>query len=109
MIQGVSEVVIVALEHSWNRRLTPDNNSSVDLTQAAMPEDFESALRSLEQCIATMERGDLTLEASLLAYQRGVELAQICQQKLQMAQQRVQVLEADLLKPLDSSQEDSDR
>lgn len=42
----------------------------------------------------------MSLEASLEAYQRGVALAQICQKRLGAAQQRVQVLEADLLKPM---------
>jgi len=40
----------------------------------------------------------MSLEASLAAYQRGVELLQYCQNKLQSAQQQVQILEADMLK-----------
>ena len=38
------------------------------------PADFESAMRELEQLIAGMENGDLPLEASLQAYQRGAVL-----------------------------------
>jgi exodeoxyribonuclease VII small subunit len=62
--------------------------------------DFESALLELEQVVASMERGEMTLEASLKAYQRGVELAQVCQERLSAVEQQVKVLEGELLKPL---------
>ncbi|WP_227870761.1 exodeoxyribonuclease VII small subunit [Orrella marina] len=86
--------------------MSQENKTGTESGQNALPDDFESALRELEQCVATMERGDLTLEASLAAYQRGVALTQICQRKLSVAQQKVQVLESDLLKPLSLDQED---
>jgi len=77
------------------------NKEAFSVGEENLPEDFESALRELEQCVAAMERSDLSLEASLAMYQRGVKLAQVCQKKLRDAQQKVQVLEADLLRPLD--------
>ncbi len=40
----------------------------------------------------------MTLEASLAAYKRGVELLHYCQTTLQDAQQQIRVLEADMLK-----------
>lgn len=85
--------------------MSQENETGTESGQSPLPDDFESALRELEQCVATMERGDLTLEASLAAYQRGVALTQICQRKLTAAQQKVQVLEADLLNPLSLGQE----
>jgi exodeoxyribonuclease VII small subunit len=63
------------------------------------PKDFESALAALEALVAKMESGDLTLEASLLAYEQGVALSKICQEQLSQAEQQVRMLEADLLKP----------
>ena len=45
-----------------------------------------------------MENGQLTLEASLGAYQRGSELLKFCQGKLADTQQQVRILENDTLK-----------
>ncbi|WP_297324490.1 exodeoxyribonuclease VII small subunit [Nitrosomonas sp.] len=65
---------------------------------ASQPESFEAASAELEKIVATMETGQMSLEASLSAYQRGVELLQYCQNTLQGAQQQVKILEADMLK-----------
>jgi exodeoxyribonuclease VII small subunit len=40
-----------------------------------------------------MEEGKLPLEASLSAYQRGVELLRHCQDALAVAEQKIRVLE----------------
>jgi len=45
-----------------------------------------------------MESGKLTLEQSLAAHKRGLELAQYCQGVLARAQQQVKVLEENTLK-----------
>ena len=70
-------------------------------TAADLPSDFESALAELEALVMKMEDGALALDDSLLAYQRGVELARICQQRLDIAEEQVKVLQGSLLKPLD--------
>lgn len=62
------------------------------------PKDFESALSELERLVETMEAGDLTLEASLAAYKRGMELTAFCQQTLADAEQQVKILEGGVLK-----------
>ena len=59
---------------------------------------FEEALAELEKIVASMESGKLTLEQSLEAHRRGVELAQLCQSVLARAQQQVKVLEENALK-----------
>lgn len=61
-------------------------------TPAAAPADFETALRELEALVASMESGQLTLEQSLKAYQRGSELMQYCQKTLNDAQAQVRIL-----------------
>lgn len=66
----------------------------------SLPNDFEGALAALEQIVAQMENGDLPLEQSLAAYEQGVKLAQICQQRLDKVEQQVQVLQGQLLRPL---------
>ena len=65
---------------------------------SAQPESFEAASVELEKIVIGMEAGQMSLEASLSAYQRGAELLQYCQNKLQGAQQQVRILEADMLK-----------
>jgi exodeoxyribonuclease VII small subunit len=64
------------------------------------PESFEAALAELEKIVASMESGKLTLEQSLAAHKRGLELAQYCQGILARAQQQVKVLEENTLKNL---------
>lgn len=53
---------------------------------------FEDALAELEKIVTDMESGQLSLEESLAAYQRGTELLKLCQQKIQDAEQQVRVL-----------------
>jgi exodeoxyribonuclease VII small subunit len=62
------------------------------------PPSFEAALQELERLVAKMEGGDLSLEQSLAAHKRGLELARICQNTLRQAEQQVRVLEDDMLK-----------
>lgn len=54
--------------------------------------DFEKSLKELEQLVERMEQGDLSLEQSLKDFERGIELTRSCQQALQQAEQRVQIL-----------------
>ncbi len=66
---------------------------------AAEP-SFEKAMAELETLVAKMEDGGLTLEQSLAAHKRGLELAKQCRERLTAAQQQVRVLEGEALKPL---------
>jgi len=77
-------------------------------TTRSKPKDFEAALAELETLVATMEDGTLPLAQSLAAYQRGVELTRLCQERLTQAEQQVKVLEGELLRPLDAHMLDSD-
>ncbi len=53
---------------------------------------FEDALSELEQLVVRLERGDISLEESLEAFERGVNLTRFCQKSLQEAEQKVQIL-----------------
>lgn len=64
---------------------------------------FESAMAELEQIVANMEAGQLSLEDSLAAYKRGAELLSFCRAKLEDAQQQVSVLEDGVLKDFSAS------
>lgn len=62
------------------------------------PQSFEAAVTELDNLVASMEGGQLSLEASLAAYKRGTELLKYCQGALADAQQQIKVLEGDVLK-----------
>ena len=55
-------------------------------------------MAELEQIVADMEAGKLSLEDSLTAYKRGAELLSLCRSRLEDAQQQVRVLEGGVLK-----------
>jgi exodeoxyribonuclease VII small subunit len=54
--------------------------------------DFETSLDQLEQLVEKMEHGEMSLEESLAAYERGVGLYRRCQQALEQAELRVRLL-----------------
>jgi len=54
--------------------------------------DFETALKELETLVEQMEQGELSLEESLSHFERGVKLSRSCQQALQAAEQKVEIL-----------------
>ena len=54
--------------------------------------DFEHSLDELEQLVDRMETGELSLEESLAAYERGVGLYRRCQAALEQAELRVRLL-----------------
>jgi exodeoxyribonuclease VII small subunit len=56
------------------------------------PADFEHSLDELEQLVARMEGGDLSLDDSLASFERGIGLYRHCQQALEQAELRVRLL-----------------
>lgn len=56
------------------------------------PVDFETALNELEGLVEKMEQGDISLEASLAAFERGIQLTRTCQEALSQAEQKVEQL-----------------
>jgi exodeoxyribonuclease VII small subunit len=56
---------------------------------------FEEALRELEQTVAQLESGELSLDASLTLFERGQRLAAHCGQLLDKAQLRIEQLTED--------------
>lgn len=66
---------------------------------ASEPASFEQAMAELEQLVTQMEEGELPLEASVAAYQRGSELVKYCAAQLDKVESQVKVLEGDMLKP----------
>ncbi len=55
-------------------------------------QNFEKSLKELETLVKKMEKGDLSLEASLEHFERGVQLSRACQEALKSAEQKVEIL-----------------
>ena len=54
--------------------------------------NFEKTLDQLEELVEDMEHGDLSLEESLKAFEKGIKLTRDCQTALNQAEQKVQML-----------------
>ncbi|MBL8511468.1 MAG: exodeoxyribonuclease VII small subunit [Betaproteobacteria bacterium] len=67
---------------------------------APQPKNFEAAIAELDALVEKMESGQLPLEESLSAYQRGTVLIKYCETILTDAEQRIQVLEGGQLSDL---------
>jgi len=50
---------------------------------------FEDALAELEQIVRRLEAGQVKLDQAIQCYERGAQLKQHCERKLNEAQQRV--------------------
>lgn len=56
------------------------------------PVEFEAAMRKLEDIVASLESGELSLEEALKQYEEGVKMADLCTKRLTEAEKRVEVL-----------------
>ena len=63
-----------------------------DTPDASPVARFEHSLDELEQLVEKMEQGEMSLEESLAAYERGVGLYRRCQTALEDAEMRVRLL-----------------
>ena len=53
---------------------------------------FEQAMAQLEQIVAQIESGQVSLEESIAKYEQGTKLVQTCRAMLEAAEQKIQVL-----------------
>ncbi len=53
---------------------------------------FESSLGELEKIVRKLEDGDLSLEESLKLFEDGVRLSRECQERLNKAERRIEIL-----------------
>ena len=72
--------------------LTPEPSAAPNTDESEASVNFEASLEELETLVEQMEAGDLTLDESLQAFERGITLTRQCQNALQQAQLRVQTL-----------------
>ncbi len=64
------------------------------MKKAIAPEatNFEESLGALERIVRELERGELPLERSLELFEKGVRLSRECQERLNEAERRIEVL-----------------
>lgn len=61
-------------------------------TEQTQSVGFEDALGELESLVDTLEKGELSLEDSLAAFEQGIRLTRTCQKALDEAEQKVHIL-----------------
>ncbi|MGB1198928.1 MAG: exodeoxyribonuclease VII small subunit [Thalassotalea sp.] len=53
---------------------------------------FEESLNELEHIVQNLESGELNLEDAMSLFERGLNLSHVSQEKLQSAEQKIQML-----------------
>lgn len=56
------------------------------------PPSIEQAMERLEKLVGEMESGQLPLDKLIAGYEEGVKLVRLCQEKLDAAEQRIQII-----------------
>jgi exodeoxyribonuclease VII small subunit len=79
----------------------------------AKPKTFETSLEELERIVRELEQGEMTLEKSLELFEQGVKLSRECQERLNQAERRIEILMRDkqgraVVRPFDPESADGD-
>lgn len=56
------------------------------------PIHFEKSMAELEEIVMQLEKGELSLEDSLKQFEKGITLARKCQEVLNQAEQKIELL-----------------
>jgi exodeoxyribonuclease VII small subunit len=59
---------------------------------SASESNFESAMERLEQIVEAMESDKMPLEELIVRYEEGVKLVKVCQEKLDAAEKRIEII-----------------
>jgi exodeoxyribonuclease VII small subunit len=54
---------------------------------------LDQSIKNLEQIIKSMETNELDLECAFNYYKEGMQLVQICQEKLHAVEQKIKILD----------------
>ena len=54
---------------------------------------FEEALKDLEKIVEDLNNGDMELEKAVTAYEKGIQLKNICEERLRNAQERIELIQ----------------
>lgn len=56
------------------------------------PKSFEESMKRLEEIVAELEKGDLSLDVSLQRYEEGIRALRHCESILKKAEEKIQIL-----------------
>jgi exodeoxyribonuclease VII small subunit len=56
------------------------------------PPTLETAMQRVSEIVASMESGDMPLEKLIESYEEGIGLVKACQEKLDAAEKRIQII-----------------
>ena len=69
-------------------------SDTAPLSQVTTAElSFEEALRQLEEIVSVLERGDISLDEAIAAYEKGTSLKAHCQKRLEEARLKVEKID----------------
>lgn len=69
-------------------------SDTAPLSQSPTAElSFEEALRQLEEIVSVLERGDISLDEAIAAYEKGTSLKAHCQKRLEEARLKVEKID----------------
>ena len=57
---------------------------------------FEESLKELEEIVAKMEQGNLTIDESIAAFSKGIELCKNCSKALEDAKGKITILQKEM-------------
>lgn len=81
---------------AWSGQYEPgvEDMKKSELNEAGenQTKSYEEAMAELEDMVKKLEKGDLTLEASIEYFQKGVELSKYCSKRLDEAERRIMLL-----------------
>ena len=72
------------------------------------PLDFETQLKRLQDIVAELESGSVSLERGVVLYKEGVSLARACRERLQNARNEIRVFSEGAFEPFNETGEDED-
>jgi exodeoxyribonuclease VII small subunit len=53
---------------------------------------YEENIKKLDSLVSQLEKGELPLEAALTCFEEGIGLIRVCQNQLERAAERIQIL-----------------
>lgn len=83
---GCGILVAIAGESGFNSLLFMGQK-----TEKSSP-TLEAAMQRIGEVVAEMEEGNLPLETLITRYEEGVSLVKMCQEKLDAAEKRIQII-----------------
>ena len=90
MVKSIATMLSGEYPDFYNRWVYSNMNDETDQNIQSATLSFEDALAELEGIVASLERGEVSLDAAITAFERGTELKTLCQTRLEEARMKVE-------------------